>query len=177
MSLTHVMHFQSPTPGILISDLKNCINDHASYCSKGNSRPSSFSIPPQRPTKQTCCDAAVDERPGHCRLQRAGSESQCLISMFFASIYITTFSSSTQDEGCTRHSKHQKCNNEHKKRLCRPFSPTSNVYQGTGSTLSKITKLPTVHYSQRMDSSLGRVKLFMLKYFIYQECMNDYLAI
>ncbi len=74
--------FQSPTPGILISDLKNCINDHASYCSKGNSLPSSFSIPPQRPTKQTCCDAAVDERPGHCTLQRAGSESLCLISMF-----------------------------------------------------------------------------------------------
>lgn len=75
------MHFQSPTPGISISDLKNCINDYASYRSKGNSLPSFFSIPPQRPTKQACCDSAAYERPGHCRLNRARSESQCLISI------------------------------------------------------------------------------------------------
>lgn len=79
MSLAYVTHFQ--TPGILISDLKNCIN--ASYCSKGNSLPFFFySI---RMPQKTYCNTAVYERPGHFKRQRAGSESQCLISMVFAS--------------------------------------------------------------------------------------------
>lgn len=93
------MRFQSPTAGILISDLKNCINDYA-CCSKGNSLPSSFSIPPEHPTKQTSCGTAVDERPGHCGLQRAGSESRCLISMCSPSSPSPPSHLSAQDDGC-----------------------------------------------------------------------------
>lgn len=86
---------------------------------------------------QTCCDAAADERPGHCRLQRAGSESQCLISMLSPPSTSPPSRPALMMKGRARRSDHQKCTNEHKKRLCRPFSPTSNVYQGTGITLSK----------------------------------------
>lgn len=82
MPHARVMHFQSQTQGILISDVKNCINDHTSCCSKGILCCPLFSILHENPSKQMHCKAAVDERPGHCRLQRAGSDSRCLISMF-----------------------------------------------------------------------------------------------
>lgn len=93
----HVMHFQSQTPGILISDIKNCINVHTSCCSKGILCRPLFSILHENPSKQMHCYNAVDERPGHCRLQRAGSDSRCLISMFSPPSAFSTFSSSAQD--------------------------------------------------------------------------------
>lgn len=36
---------------------------------------------------------------------------------FHVFAYISIFSSSAQDDGCTRHNDNQKCNNKHKKRL------------------------------------------------------------
>lgn len=97
------MHFiTSQAPGILMSDLKNCINDHTSYYdSKGNSLPSSFSISHKRPHK-----GATQQQEKDLVIQNVQPRDQshsASFPMFSPPSTSLTFSSSTQDDRWTRH--------------------------------------------------------------------------
>ncbi|TMS07410.1 hypothetical protein E3U43_011503 [Larimichthys crocea] len=96
------------------------------------------------PQNRQSCDTAVDERPGHCGLQRAGSESRCLISMCSPSSPSPPSHLSAQDDGCANIANIKCATRTTRSAFAVHFPPTSNVYQGTGDTLSKITNLPTV---------------------------------
>lgn len=158
-------HFQSPTPGIFISDLKNCTNDDAHIVPKENFSALLFFYS----TRKTRC------RLKTWALRTPASRIRVMVphSQDFASI--TTFSSSAQDDGRTRHGKHQHNRTQEAPLLSIFLPPATFVEAQAILWVQSQTYLP-VSYSQSVDSSPGHVYLFMLKDFIHQECMNGLLS-
>lgn len=105
--------------------------------------------------------------PTDCRLIGDWLESRMKITVphFHVFAYISIFSSSAQDDGCTRHNDNQKCNNKHKKRLLPSILSHQQHPPGQGKFFLWVKSQNYLqYYSQCSDSSLGLIILFILKY-------------
>lgn len=93
------------------------------------------------------------------------SRMKITVPHFHVFAYISIFSSSAQDDGCTRHNDNQKCNNKHKKRLLPPILSHQQHPPGQGKFFLWVKSQNYLqYYSQCSDSSLGLIILFILKY-------------